>query len=138
MRTIDFSPLYRSFIGSDHLASQLDKAGRTAKQNSFPPYNVEVLDEQKYRISMAVAGFNRDALSIEVKENTLTVEGTLADNQSERKFMHKGISERSFARKFELGDHVNVVGADLKDGILHIDLERIVPESEKPQKITID
>ncbi len=140
MRTIDFSPLYRSFIGSDYLASQVDKAGRSAQQTDAPPYNIELLGEDKYRISMAVAGFKRDMLNIEVKENTLSVEGKKADtdNADERKFLHKGIAERAFERKFQLGDHVNVVGADLTDGLLHIDLERVVPESEKPQTIAIN
>ncbi len=140
MRNIDLSPLYRSFIGFDHLASMIDSASRNEKQSSYPPYNIELLAEDKYRITMAIAGFSKDEVSIEVQENTLVVVGTKADKESdnqERKFLHKGISERSFERKFQLGDHVKVLAADLEHGLLHVDLERVVPESKKPRKIEI-
>ncbi|WP_137166465.1 Hsp20 family protein [Salinimonas lutimaris] len=139
MRTIDFSPLYRSFIGSDRLASLADAATRADNSSSYPPYNIELLGEDKYRVSMAVAGFSKDDISIETRENTLTVEGNKpqSDTGDERKFLHKGISERNFERKFQLGDHVKVTGADLADGLLHIDLERVVPEAEKPRQIEI-
>ena len=140
MRTIDLSPLYRSFIGFDHLASMIDTASRNEKQSSYPPYNIELLAEDKYRITMAIAGFAKDEVSIEVLENTLVVVGTKADKENdgkERKFLHKGISERSFERKFQLGDHVKVLAADLEHGLLHVDLERVVPESKKPRKIEI-
>lgn len=144
MRNIDLSPLYRSFIGFDHLASMIDTASKNEKQTAYPPYNIELLAEDKYRITMAVAGFSKDEVSIEVQENTLQVVGTKADkgatepsNTQERKFLHKGISERSFERKFQLGDHVKVLAADLENGLLHVDLERVVPESKKPRKIEI-
>jgi molecular chaperone IbpA len=144
MRNIDLSPLYRSFIGFDHLASMIDTASKNEKQTSYPPYNIELLAEDKYRITMAVAGFAKDEVSIEVQENTLQVIGTKAakedkdpSGKEERKFLHKGISERSFERKFQLGDHVKVLAADLENGLLHIDLERVVPESKKPRKIEI-
>lgn len=140
MRNIDLSPLYRSFIGFDHLASMIDTASRNEKQSSYPPYNIELLAEDKYRITMAIAGFTKDEVSIEVQENTLVVVGTKADKENdgnERKFLHKGISERSFERKFQLGDHVKVLAADLEHGLLHVDLERVVPESKKPRKIEI-
>ena len=138
MRTIDLSPLYRSFIGSDRLASLIDNASRFESQSTFPPYNIELLDENKYRVSMAVAGFTIDNISIEVQENTLKVTGSKPeDKENERKFLHKGISERNFERKFQLGDHVNVTGADLAHGLLHIELERIVPEAKKPKRIEI-
>ena len=144
MRNIDLSPLYRSFIGFDHLASMIDSASKNEKQSSYPPYNIELLAEDKYRITMAVAGFAKDEVSIEVLENTLQVIGTKTakeDNdpskKTERKYLHKGISERSFERKFQLGDHVKVLAADLENGLLHIDLERVVPESKKPRKIQI-
>ena len=140
MRNIDLSPLYRSFIGFDHLASMIDTASRNEKQSSYPPYNIELLAEDKYRITMAIAGFAKDEVNIEVQENTLVVVGTKADKDqdgNERKFLHKGISERSFERKFQLGDHVKVLAADLENGLLHVDLERVVPESKKPRKIEI-
>ncbi|WP_133470949.1 Hsp20 family protein [Paraglaciecola marina] len=144
MRNIDLSPLYRSFIGFDHLASMIDTASRNEKQSSYPPYNIELLAEDKYRITMAIAGFAKDEVSIEVLENTLQVIGTKKPQEGsentkpeERKFLHKGISERSFERKFQLGDHVKVLAADLEHGLLHVDLERLVPEAKKPRKIEI-
>lgn len=145
MRTIDLSPLYRSFIGSDHLASMIDAANRQEKQTTYPPYNIELLDEDKYRITMAVAGFAQDDVVIEVQENTLKVVGTkevqeskeASATDSKRKFLHKGISERNFERKFQLGDNVKVLAADLQHGLLHIDLERVVPEAQKPRRINI-
>jgi molecular chaperone IbpA len=144
MRNIDLSPLYRSFIGFDHLASMIDSASKNEKQTAYPPYNIELLAEDKYRITMAVAGFAKDEVSIEVQENTLQVIGVKAarenadsSNKEERKFLHKGISERSFERKFQLGDHIKVLAADLENGLLHVDLERVVPESKKPRKIEI-
>ena len=149
MRTIDLSPLYRSFIGSDHLASMIDTASRQEKQHSYPPYNIELLGEDKYRITMAVAGFAKDDVIIEVQENTLKVTGNKEsgtdtanqdvndNNESTRKYLHKGISERNFERKFQLGDNVKVLSADLQHGMLHIDLERVVPEAQKPRRIDI-
>ncbi|MEG3767254.1 Hsp20 family protein [Alteromonas sp. 14N.309.X.WAT.G.H12] len=139
MRTIDLSPLYRSFIGSDRLATFIDNAARFENQSTFPPYNIELLEENKYRIAMAVAGFSDNEIQIEVQENTLTVSGKkeAKEEKDDRRFLHKGISERNFERKFQLGDHVNVIGAALKDGLLNIDLERIIPESKKPKRIEI-
>ncbi|WJG08003.1 Hsp20 family protein [Aliiglaciecola sp. LCG003] len=139
MRNIDLSPLYRSFIGFDHLASMIDAASQSEKQTAYPPYNIELLSDDKYRITMAVAGFSQDDIEIEVQENTLKVSGTLTKEkgEGERKFLHKGISERNFERKFQLGDHVKVLAADMKHGILHIDLERVIPEAKKPRKIEI-
>ena len=150
MRNIDLSPLYRSFIGFDHLASMIDTASRNEKQSTYPPYNIELLAEDKYRITMAVAGFAKDEVSIEVRENTLLVVGNKSasstnanagdvktDAEPERKFLHKGISERNFERKFQLGDHIKVLAADLENGLLHVDLERVVPEEKKPRRIEI-
>lgn len=140
MRTIDLSPLYRSFIGSDHLASLVDAATRTEKQGAYPPYNIEVLDEDKYRVTMAIAGFSKDDVTIEVQDNTLTITGKKPSDEEdskERKFLHKGISERSFERKFQLGDHVKVLAADMEHGLLHIDMERVIPEAKKPRQIEI-
>lgn len=137
MRNIDLSPLYRSFIGFDHLATMIDAASRNEKQTSYPPYNIELLAEDKYRITMAVAGFSRDQIAIEVQENTLKVSGNKDTKEQEQKFLHKGISERNFERKFQLGDHVKVLAADMENGLLHIDLERVIPEAKKPRKIEI-
>ena len=138
MRTIDLSPLYRSFIGSDHLASMIDAATRNEKQTGYPPYNIELLDEDKYRVTMAVAGFDKNSIDIQVQENTLLISGSREEKaEQERKFLHKGISERNFERKFQLGDHVKVLQADLENGLLHIDLERVIPDAMKPRKIEI-
>ncbi|TWX56239.1 Hsp20 family protein [Colwellia hornerae] len=136
----DFSPLYRSFIGFEHLAGLIEKASRTDKQSSYPPYNVELLAEDQYRITMAIAGFADEDLEIESKENTLIVTGTkpVTDNGSSRNFVHQGIAERNFERKFQLGEHVKVIGAFMEHGLLHIDLEREIPEALKPRKIAIN
>ena len=141
MRTnTDFSPLYRSFIGFDHLAGLIDKASRQDKQSSYPPYNIELIAEDKYRITMAIAGFVEDELDIESKQNTLIVTGTKTPTEAktERTFLHQGIAERNFERKFQLGDHVKVIGAHLENGLLHIELEREIPEALKPRKIAIN
>ena len=145
MRTSqDFSPLYRSFIGFDHLASLIDKASRTEKQPGYPPYNIELLADDQYRITMAVAGFAEAELDIESKENTLIVTGTKGGNKKQgnetpdRKFLYQGIADRNFERKFQLGDHVKVIGAFIENGLLHIDLERKIPEALKPRKIAIN
>ena len=117
----------------------MDAAARTDKQPSFPPYNIEALDEDKYRITMAVAGFSESELSIESENNTLKVAGVKEgkDEEDNRKFIHQGIAERSFERKFQLGDHVKVLNADLANGLLRIDLQREIPEALKPRKIDI-
>lgn len=137
MRNIDLSPLYRSFIGFDHLENMLNAASRNEKQAGYPPYNIELTGEDKYRISMAVAGFAKEQISIQVENNTLQVLGNKTDSEDERKFLHKGISERNFERKFQLSDHVKVLAADLENGLLHIDLERVIPDAMKPRKIEI-
>ena len=142
MRTsTDFNPLYRSFIGFDRLENMLTQATRADKQSSYPPYNIELLSEDQYRITMAVAGFAEEELDIESKQNTLVITGTkaVANNEpSQRKFLHQGIAERNFERKFQIGDHVKVIGAFIKDGLLNIDLEREVPEALKSRKIAIN
>lgn len=138
MRTIDLSPLYRSFIGFDHLATMIDAATRNEKQATYPPYNIELIEEDKYRITMAVAGFSKNEISIEVKDNNLSISGQKPEKQeAERQFLHKGISERNFERRFQLGDHVKVLTADMENGLLHVDLERIIPEAKKARKIEI-
>lgn len=137
MRNIDLSPLYRSFIGFDHLASMMDAASRAEKQSSYPPYNIELLDDDKYQISMAVAGFSLDELDIETENNNLLIRGTKANRDVQRNYLYQGIAERNFERKFQLGDHVKVVNAALENGLLYIDLVREVPEALKPKKIQI-
>ncbi|OKY27999.1 MULTISPECIES: Hsp20 family protein [Thalassotalea] len=138
--TTDFSPLYRSFIGFDHLAGLLDKASRADKQSSYPPYNIELLAEDQYRITMAVAGFAEEELAIQSEHNNLVITGTKAGetDKTDRKFLHQGIAERNFERKFQLGDHVKVVGAFMENGLLHVDLQREIPEALKPRKIAIN
>ena len=139
MRTIDLSPLYRSFIGFDHLASLLDSANRNDKSAGYPPYNIESVAEDKYRITMAVAGFQESELEIQSEHNTLIVKGTKPEaNDSEpKKYLYQGIAERNFERRFQLGDYIKVVDAQMENGLLHINLEREVPEALKPRTISI-
>lgn len=140
MRNYDFTPLYRSFVGFDRMASLIDAASQTLENNSsYPPYNVAQISEDAYRIELAVAGFSTDELDIESHENVLTVKGTKtpsADND-ETQYLHRGIAERGFERRFQLADHVFVTGADLKNGLLVITLKRELPEALKPRKIEI-
>jgi len=147
MRTsTDYSPLYRSFIGFDHLAGLIDKASRADKQSTYPPYNVELLAEDQYRITMAIAGFSEQDIDIESKDNSLIIIGTkvaktgadITENKPSRKFLHQGIAERNFERKFQLGEHVKVIGAFMENGLLHVDLKREIPEALKPRKIAIN
>ena len=136
MRTIDFSPLYRSVVGFDRLADLLDAATHETA-NGYPPYNIERTDENAYRIDIAVAGFKTDELGIEVKENLLTVQGRKAANDDARRFLHRGLAERNFERRFQLADYVVVTEAKLADGLLSIDLRRELPEALKPRKVEI-
>ncbi|WOH37733.1 Hsp20 family protein [Thalassotalea fonticola] len=142
MRTItkDFSPLYRSLIGAEHLASMMDKATKAEKQPAYPPYNIESIAEDKYRITMAVAGFVESELDIESKANALIVTGTKVPKEEDasKKFLYQGIAERNFERKFQIADHVKVVSAHMENGLLHIDLLREIPEALKPRKIAIN
>ncbi|MFM9939428.1 MAG: Hsp20 family protein [Hyphomicrobiaceae bacterium] len=138
MRPFDLSPLYRSTVGFDRLVQLLDGiSGLDSEAPAYPPYNIERLGETDYRITMAVAGFAESELKLEVKEQTLTVTGQKAAESKERQFLHRGIATRAFERRFQLADHVEVKGADLKDGLLHIDLVRNVPERLKPRAIAI-
>lgn len=136
MRTIDFSPLYRSVVGFDRLAALLDAAA-AGETNGYPPYNIETVGQDAYRIEMAVAGFRPDDLTIEVKENVLTVQGRKPANDENRHFLHRGLAERSFERRFQLADYVVVTDAQLSDGLLSISLKRELPEAMKPRKIAI-
>jgi molecular chaperone IbpA len=143
MRTYDFSPLYRSAVGFDRLANLLETASRTSQENGWPPYNIETTGENAYRIEIAVAGFKPDELNIEVKENLLTVTGRKTANDGadttapERNFLHRGLAERDFERRFQLADYVVVKTADLSNGLLSIDLARELPEALKPRRIEI-
>jgi len=138
MTTIDFSPLFRSMIGFDRLSNALETAYR-AEPGGYPPYNIEVSGENDYRITMAVAGFSEKDLTIEVKENILTVAGgrTEEPDRAETRYLYRGIANRSFERKFQLADYVRVVDARLENGLLHVDLRREIPEAMKPRKIEI-
>jgi molecular chaperone IbpA len=136
MRQFDFAPLYRSTVGFDRLAQMLDSAGGFEAEG-YPPYNIERLGDNEYRITMAVAGFTKDEFNIEVKENSLVVSGQKAADDKQRVFLHRGIAARSFERRFQLADHVEVKGADFSDGLLHIDLVRDLPERMKPRTISI-
>ena len=145
MRTYDFSPLYRSFVGFDRMADLIDAAAKqTEMGTSYPPYNVAKLDEDRFRIELAVAGFGPDELEIESHENVLTVTGTktpVASNDDEGEstvqYLHRGIAERGFERRFQLADHVVVTGADMRHGLLVIELRRELPEALKPRRIAI-
>ena len=138
MRNLDFTPLYRSAIGFDRLFNQMEK--QAANNNAgYPPYNIEQQDDNHYRITMAVAGFAEAQLDITQQQNKLIVRGT-RDSEPEvaRQYVYQGIAERDFERKFQLADYVKVVGAEMENGLLHIDLEREIPEEQQPRKIAIN
>jgi molecular chaperone IbpA len=137
MPTIDFSPLYRSVVGFDRLADLLETATAETSANGYPPYNIERTDENAYRVDIAVAGFRADELDIEVKENLLTVSGRKTANDEQRHYLHRGLAERNFERRFQLADYVVVTDANLADGLLSIALKRELPEALKPRRIEI-
>ena len=140
MRTFDLAPLYRSTVGFDRLFSLLDQvSGLDATTSSYPPYNIERTDENAYRITVAVAGFTENDLSIEVKESTLTIRGEkqVKDSDKASEVLYQGIAARAFERRFQLADHVQVTGASLQNGLLHLDLKREIPEAMKPRQIPI-
>ena len=136
MRTLDFSPLYRSVVGFDRLADLLESASAEAA-TGYPPYNIERTAENEYRIEIAVAGFRPEELNVEVKENLLTVQGRKAANDEDRHYLHRGLAKRNFERRFQLADYVVVTNADLRDGLLQIALKRELPEALKPRRIEI-
>ena len=136
MRTIDLSPLYRSVVGFDRLADLLDSAS-TEAATGYPPYNIERTGENAYRIEIAVAGFKSEDLNIEVKENLLTVQGRKVANDETKRYLHRGLAERNFERRFQLADYVVVTDAALADGLLSISLKRELPEALKPRRIDI-
>ncbi len=138
MRSLDFAPLYRSTVGFDQIANLMDRVLTSdVAQPTYPPYNIEKLDEDAYRITIAVAGFSDDDLSVEVREKSLIVSARKADEDTGKTYLHRGIATRAFERRFHLADHVQVTGATHANGMLHIDLERQVPEALKPRQIEI-
>lgn len=137
MRTIDLSPLYRSAVGFDRLAGLLEAASKAETSSGYPPYNIETTAENAYRIEVAVAGFKPEELNAEVKENLLTVQGRKTANDDGKRYLHRGLAERNFERRFQLADYVVVTDANLADGLLSISLRRELPESLKPRRIEI-
>jgi molecular chaperone IbpA len=139
MRTLDLSPLFRSTIGFDRMTRLLDAATRLDDSAvSYPPYNIEILGENAYRLTMAVAGFGEGDIDITVQDNSLVVSGKLSKTDDDRKFLHRGIAGRAFERRFELAEHIKVTGASLVNGLLHVDLAREVPEAMKPRSVKIE
>lgn len=136
MTAFDLSPLFRTAIGFDRLASALESANR-ADAGGYPPYNIELTGDDQYRITMAVAGFKADEIELETQDNLLKVGGRKGADVADRKYLHRGIANRNFERTYQLADYVRVDRAELKDGLLHIDLVREVPESMKPRRIEI-
>lgn len=138
MRNFDFAPLYRASVGFDQLADMMDRVlANEVPQPSYPPYNIEKTADDAYRISIAVAGFSDQDLSVEVKERALVVSARKGEEDKSRSYLHRGIATRAFERRFQLADHVRVTGATHVDGMLHIDLVREVPEALKPRRIEI-
>lgn len=139
MSNIDLTPLYRTMVGFDRLANMIDSASRLDGAQTYPPYNIERVGDDRFAIEIAVAGFTEDDLDIELKEGLLTVAGKkgAGEDGQPRDFLHRGIAERSFIRRFQLADHVIVTGADLNHGLLRIELVRELPEALKPRKIEI-
>lgn len=143
MTTFDFAPLYRSTVGFDNLAQLLDSiTSNDRNQPAYPPYNIELLDKDSYRITMAVAGFAENEINVTSENNTLVVSAAKQEKEkpaeTKRTYLHQGIAERNFKRQFRLADHVKVTGASLSNGLLHIDLAREIPEAMKPRQIPIN
>ncbi|TDG13480.1 Hsp20 family protein [Seongchinamella unica] len=138
MSSIDLSPFYRNSIGYDRVGALIDSALRSADSTSgYPPYNIEVLDQDRYAITLAVAGFRHEDLKITVENNVLTVAGSRDRDVGDRRYLHQGIANRAFERRFNLAEHVEVTDADLSDGMLNISLKREVPDAMKPRTIPI-
>jgi len=138
MRTFDFAPLHRATVGFDQVADLMDRVmTNDVSQSTYPPYNIEKTAADAYRISIAVAGFSENDLGVEVKENALVVTAKKAEDETERTYLHRGIATRAFERRFTLADHVRVTGASHADGMLHIELQREIPEALKPRRIEI-
>jgi molecular chaperone IbpA len=138
MNQFDFSPLFRSTIGFDRLSRLIDESLRGAEPASYPPYNIEKTGENDYRIAMAVAGFAADELTLVQQENTLVIAGQKKETETGAAYLHRGIAQRGFERRFQLADFIRVAGARLENGLLHVDLVREVPEAMKPRRIAIE
>lgn len=137
MRSYDLTPLYRNSVGFDRVFDLLDQVGKV-DAGGYPPYNIERLSENDYRITLAVAGFDEDEIDIVAQENLLTVTGKRPEGEDGRTFLHQGIAGRSFERRFQLAEHVTVSGASLVNGLLNVELKREVPEAKKPRRIAIN
>jgi molecular chaperone IbpA len=137
MTTVDFAPLFRTAIGFDRLARLVDTAASAPDAQSYPPYNIEKVGDDSYRLTMAVAGFRPEELDLTVKDNTLIVSGRVSAEAQKSELLYRGIAGRAFERRFVLADHIVVQGADVQYGLLHVGLKRVVPESAKPRKIAI-
>ena len=138
MTTFDFAPLFRTAIGFDRLARLMDTAASNTEASGYPPYNIEKLGDDNYRLTMAVAGFRPDELELTVKENTLVVSGRPANESQKHEVLYRGIAGRAFERRFVLADHIVIDGADLNNGLLHVGLKRVVPEALKPRRIEVN
>ena len=140
MNTLDLTPVFRTAIGFDRMANLVDSmmAGGFDDQSNWPPYNIEKHGENAYRISMAVAGFGEDELDVTIHDHILVVRGTRGDDDEGPQYLHRGIAGRSFERRFQLADFIEVRDASMKDGLLHIELERVIPEAMMPRKIDIN
>ncbi|MSP50725.1 MAG: Hsp20 family protein [Alphaproteobacteria bacterium] len=136
MSTFDLTPLFRSTVGFDRMMSLLDAAGRSDEQ-AYPPYNIEKVGEDAYRITMAVAGFGEDDLSIVAQGNSLVIAGKQKREETKAEYLYRGIAGRAFERRFQIADHIKVTGAELANGVLHVDLVREVPEAMKPRTVKI-
>ena len=137
MRTIDYSPFYRATVGFDRVFDLLDTAASQSGANGYPPYNIEKSGDNAYKIVMAVAGFAEAELNVTQKENELLVTGQAQNGQDEKQYLYRGIAGRNFDRRFQLADHVKVVGAKLANGLLTIELQREIPEEKKPRAIPV-
>jgi molecular chaperone IbpA len=138
MTTFDFAPLFRTAIGFDRLARLVDNAASNTEASGYPPYNIERLGDESYRLTMAVAGFNPEELDLTVKDNTLVISGRPAQETQKHEVLYRGIAGRAFERRFVLADHIVVDGADLNNGLLHVGLKRVVPEALKPRRIEVN
>ena len=137
MTTLDFAPLFRTAIGFDRMARLVNSAQEAATAQSYPPYNIERTGDDSYRLTMAVAGFSEDELELVVRDNTLVITGRVKAEENKGEVLYRGIAGRAFERRFVLADHIVVEGADLKNGLLHVGLKRVVPEALKPRRIAI-
>jgi molecular chaperone IbpA len=138
MTTFDFAPLFRTAIGFDRLARLVDTAASNAEASGYPPYNIEKLGDESYRLTMAVAGFKPEELDLTVKDNTLVITGRPAAEAHKHEVLYRGIAGRAFERRFVLADHIVVEGADMNNGLLHVGLKRVVPEALKPRRIEVN